>query len=138
MRIIQHEEVISCTQAAQARDIKLKQELKTILLFFNEIKIAVHIRGCDRINFRNIKRLFKCRNIQFLSREELNHYDLSPGKINPWNTFFCEYHLLCLLVLQNNYMATNNSKLGEGLIFRPRLLLNLPNLIIGNFSYEKK
>jgi hypothetical protein len=135
---VRHKDVISCDQAAQARGIKLKQELKTILLHFNEIKVAVHIRGCDKVNFRSIKKLFKCRNIKFLSQDKLLLYNLSPGKINPWNIDFCEYHLVCLLVLSNSFVATNNSKLSEGIIFRPHLLLGLPNLIIGKFAYERK
>jgi hypothetical protein len=106
-------------------------ELKTILLKVSKYKIAVHIRGCDKICNQAIKKIFKSKNISFLDSEFLTKNNLYPGIINPWNISFCHFNLVCLRLFINKFMTTNNSKLTEGIIFRVEDLLLLNNVIIG-------
>jgi prolyl-tRNA editing enzyme YbaK/EbsC (Cys-tRNA(Pro) deacylase) len=63
---IKHKNVITWTEAVIERKISLKQELKTLLLDVNSRIIAVQIRGSDRLKIRNIKKIFKTKNIFFV------------------------------------------------------------------------
>ena len=137
-RPVEHPPVINCKEAAEARKIKLKQELKTILLNIDQRKIAVHIRGCDRVHFRSIKNLFRHENIEFLNTDELSRYNLKAGIINPWNITFCNYQLVCVKIFSNRFLATNNCTTTSGIYFLAKNILQLPNLIIGRFSHDKQ
>lgn len=116
------------------RGIKLKQELKTLVVCASLYFIAVHLRGCDRLSGRQVKKLLKIKDIRFVSNEQLTSYGLATGIINPWNTSFCTHHLVCERVFYNRFMATNNSKYTEGVLFNPNILRDLPNVAIGNYS----
>lgn len=109
-------------------------ELKTILLKVSKYRIAVHIRGCDRLFGHPIKKIFRSKNISFLDTDFLKNNNLYPGIINPWNISFCHYNLVCLRIFGNNIMTTNNSKLTEGFFFKVEELLSLNNVIIGYWS----
>ncbi|PWK68318.1 aminoacyl-tRNA editing protein [Mucilaginibacter oryzae] len=135
VRKIVHHEVFDCRQASQARGIKLKQELKTLVLGIGERKIALHSRGCDRVNFRAVKNVFHIKNISFMSSEELLAYNLSKGLINPWNVEFCQYHLVCLKLFYNRFTGTNNSTATVGNLFLTNHIFQLPHLILGNFTH---
>ena len=136
MDIIYHQSVRTCQEAASARGIDINEELKTIILKIGHKRIAVHLRGGDMINSRLIQSLFRHRS-RFLSMDELKYYNLAKGLVNPWNIKFCEYNLIATNILNYEYMYTNNSKLDEGVKFQTQILLNLPNIIIGDFGYEK-
>lgn len=131
---INHGPVTNCKEAAMARGIKLKQELKTIVLDVNGRKIAIHIRGCDRIDIRAVKKIFRHKNICFANENFLSKYNLATGLINPWNIPFCTYQLVCLKVFQNRFMGTNNSCKTEGVLFQIDQIFDFNNLILGYFG----
>jgi len=136
--IIYHNPVITCEEAAKARQICLYRELKTLLLKLGHKKISVHLKGNNRLNSTAIKKLFKINHLRFLSSSELREYNLSKGLVNPWNIPFCEYNLICFNIFENEYMYTNNGHYDQGIRFAPYDLLNISNVIIGEFSYECK
>ncbi len=132
--IIVHESVVTCLEAASARKIKLKQELKSLILKTPHLHLAAHIRGCDTLNIKKVKRLLRIKNITFLSIAELYSYGLKPGLINPWNIDFVNYNILCKNTLSNRFMATNNYKYNEGVYFPTGSLLFLKNIIYGEYG----
>ncbi len=129
-----HRKVISCEQAAQARNIQLHQELKSIVMRSNLHTFAVHIRGSDKINSKHVKSTINSKSLRFLNAEELATYQLYPGTVNPWNTQFCDYHLLCEKIFKNGFMATNNGTFTQGIKLDPNELRMLKNVKIGVFS----
>lgn len=131
---IKHQKVITCKEAVKERKINLKQELKTLLLYVDSKIIAVHLRGSDRLKIRTVKKIFKTKNIVFADKTFLNKVHLSKGLINPWNIDFCQYHLVCLNILNNKFMSTNNGKFDEGIFFKTDQLLKMKNIIVGKFG----
>ena len=134
LRIVHHGAVVSCGEAAAARAIDLGQELKTLVLDTGAFSLAVHLRADTRLRARSIKRLIKLDNVHLVQLDVLARFGLYPGVINPWNVPFCRYHLLCLRVLVNPVMATNDSSLTMGRFFSTHDLLALPNLVVGFFG----
>ena len=137
IRTIHHEKVVTCEEASLARGIELSEELKTLLLKVCKRYVALHIRGCDTLNSKKLKTFFRCKNTSFLNLEELAEKGLKPGIINPWNIGFCDYHIVCFRVFQNEHMATNNSRLDQGIFFDVFELLRQPNTIVGNYGITK-
>jgi hypothetical protein len=136
-KIIKHEPVISCREASIARGIELKEELKTLLIQVCQYNVAVHLLGSDKLNFKVVKRLFKCKNCVFINATFLESKGLQGGTINPWNTDFCHFHLICSRVFENTIMATNNSRRDEGVFFDVFELLDKKNVLIGNFGINE-
>lgn len=133
-QIIKHQPVVTCKEASIARGIELKYELKTLLLKVCKYYVAVHLKGSDRLNIRAIKRFFKCKNCVFVNKSFLEKIELQTGTINPWNTDFCHFHLICSNVFDNSVMATNNSIKNQGVFFNVFELLEKKNVIVGNFG----
>lgn len=129
-----HKRVISCEEAADARQINLHQELKTLLLKVGHRRIAMHLQGSDRLYSKRLKHLLHVREIRFMRESELVALGLQRGAINPWNLPPHTLHLLCIRTFQNRIMGTNTGSLFEGLLFSPTELLSLPNLVIGEFG----
>lgn len=138
MDVLYHQPVVTCAEAAKARGISIAEELKTILLKVSHKKISINIRGNDKIDSKAIRKLFNNKHIRFLSEEELKHFNLSKGLVNPWNIPFCEYNLISTNIFEQSFMYTNNSKYTEGVKFPTKELLHLSNIIIGDFSYESE
>jgi prolyl-tRNA editing enzyme YbaK/EbsC (Cys-tRNA(Pro) deacylase) len=130
-----HREVISCSDAAKARGIELRSELKTLLLRVQKKIVAVHLRGDRRLDNRRLRRLFGARP-SFMRPDELDVYGLRPGTINPWNVPFCDAHVVASSVFSLAEMATNNSRRDEGVLFATGELRALPNVIIGDIDRD--
>ena len=137
LRVIRHRHVVNCVEAAEARGIPLERELKTLVLRTGYTLVAVHLCAHQRLRIRSVKKILRRDNFSFVEPAVLAGYGLRPGTINPWNTGFCPYHLVCLDALRNEVMATNNSNLCEGLFFETHHLLGLPNSIMGRFGHEQ-
>jgi len=129
-----HVNVVTCKEAAKARKIELVQELKTIVMVCHYKIIAVHICGSNQIYSKAIKKTLDSKQLRFLNLDELKKFNLYPGIVNPWNIGFCESHLICNNVFENEYMATNNGTLSSGVKFKPNELLKLTNIKRGVFS----
>ena len=129
-----HYKVISCKEAAVARNIPLKKELKSIILKTPYETLAVHLCGSDKINSKKIKIALNVKEIRFATALELESFRLKSGLINPWNINFCERHLVCKRVFDNDFMATNNGTYTEGIRLKPKELLTLKNVEVGDYS----
>lgn len=128
--IISHAPAVTCEAAALARGVPLRAELKTLLIAIAHRRIAVHLRGSDRLKSRAVRHLFHGAKNRFLTAAEVAEVGLAPGTINPWNVIFCDYHLLCGNVLELDFVTTNLGSTTRGIRFRPTALLALPRLII--------
>ena len=135
LRVYRHHEVISCSEAAEARGIELRSELKTLLLRVHQKIVGVHLRGDRRLDIRRLRRLFGAPS-SFMRADELDVYGVRPGTINPWNVPFCDAHVVASSVFALAEMATNNSRRDEGVLFATGELRTLPNVIIGDIDRE--
>lgn len=118
----------TCAEAAKERGIPLKMELKTLFLCADDLLIAAHLRGCDRLNNRSIKRLFKVRNLTFASPNFIRSLGLEMGRINPWSVPDHAKHIVDTAVLEEDSMATNNGTLTGTTLVDIKSFLNQPSI----------
>lgn len=135
MKRVNHAPVITCEEAAQARGIDLGQEVKTLLLKSGHRLLAAHIRGSGKLCRHSVRAVLKRRDLRFLRADELDEHGVAPGRINPWNIPFCTLNLISLHLLDKNPVGTNLGSLTEGILFSPRLLLDLPSAVVGLFDF---
>lgn len=127
-------DVISCKEAASAKGIPLKHELKTLVLETNNGLCTINISGEDQISLRKIKDYFNVKNVYLASLEVLTSMDLVPGAVCPFLDQLWKMPLLIdKQILDLPFISTNNGKRNQYIIFSPKILLLAPNYIIGNF-----
>ncbi len=132
----EHKKVVTCEEAAAAREVPLAHELKTIVLNTSVGEVAVHLPANRRIHSGRVKSALGTRRTRFASAEELEAYGLASGLVNPGNTGFCAHHLICRALLDLQFVTTNAGLFTLGVAFDPADLLSLPTSTVGDFSHE--
>jgi prolyl-tRNA editing enzyme YbaK/EbsC (Cys-tRNA(Pro) deacylase) len=127
--------VITCLQAADAKGIPLRNELKTIILETTVGVYVVHVPGDRQVSLRKIKTFLKARQVCLASPEYLRTKRLSPGTVCPvldpvWGLL----HLVSSLVLDLEFVSTNNGTPSMFFLFSPKLLLAAQNVKVGDFT----
>lgn len=118
-------EVRTCVEAAEARGIPLAVELKTLLMASDDLLIAVHLRGCDRMHNKRVKRIFGVKNLTFAPSHLLSSVGLAKGRINPWSVPDSTVHIVDTAVMEQPIMWTNDGTLTGTCLVRATSLLDL-------------
>ena len=128
-------DVISCVQAANAKGISLKNELKTLVLETSNGLYIVNTSGENHVSLRQIKSSLGVKEAYLLSAHKLNEINLKPGAICPFLDQLWDLPMLIdKTVLDLLFVSTNNGIRNQFIIFPPKLLLLSPKHIIGTFG----
>lgn len=129
--------VYSCEDAATAKGISLNEELKTLILKqSNGSLCALHLPGNKNANFKAIKKSLKINDIFLADKDKdlkklgTTHGAVCPFIDNIWNLS----NLISIDILNLDQVSTNSGKLNSYIFFSPKLLLQNPNKILGEFS----
>jgi prolyl-tRNA editing enzyme YbaK/EbsC (Cys-tRNA(Pro) deacylase) len=128
-------EVVTCEEAAVAKGIPLKNELKTLIIQTSDGLYALHLPGNRQASLRAVKNFLNVDESYLLDEDELGELHLMPGTVSPmvdivWNL----PHLVSQEVLNRNFVSTNDGTRSGYVIFKPQILLSAMNVKIGKFS----
>jgi prolyl-tRNA editing enzyme YbaK/EbsC (Cys-tRNA(Pro) deacylase) len=127
--------VITCREAAAAKQIPLDAELKTLILETSIGPVAVHIPGDKKMNLRAVKTALRCKQARVASREKLSSLGLAPGTVSAvLDPVWYMPQLLCESVLEKETVSTNSGTLTGFFKFRPDVLMRAPKIVTGKFS----
>lgn len=127
-------DVISCAEAAGAKGISIKNELKTLVLETSSGICTVNVSAKDRVSLRQIKTALNVNEAYLASSHILNTLNLIPGNVCPFLTQLWKAPMLIdEYVLDLSFISTNKGVRNQFIIFSPQLLLLSPNHIVGNF-----
>jgi prolyl-tRNA editing enzyme YbaK/EbsC (Cys-tRNA(Pro) deacylase) len=135
-QFFEHKKVVTCEEAADARNVPLENELKTIVMATPVGDIAVHLPANRRLHSGRVKSALGTRRIRFATGEELRAFGLQSGLVNPGNTGFCCRHLACHTLFDLEFVTTNAGHFTHGVAFDPTDLLTLPEITVGEFSHD--
>lgn len=129
-------DVVSCGEAAAARNVPVRNELKHILLSTSKGMCIVHVPGDRRVSLRSVKRHLAVKQAKLAYLNEIQGDPrYSPGIICPFvEPFWSMHHLIDVSVLDNRWMTTNDGTLRGYLVFDPRLLGGASDVCFGEFS----
>lgn len=128
-------DVITCQEAALARNVPLKNELKTMILSTSDGFIAVHIPGDGTISLRAIKNVLEVKNAYVAPPEELYKLELSPGTVSAvLNPVWDMPNLISKRVLTQDFVTTNNGTRRQYFKFDPIRLLESSKHLVGQFE----
>lgn len=128
--------VISCEQAALFRNVPLKNELKTLILYSSRHGlIAVHIPGNEILSLRKVKDVLDSKDVCLADPEELHSIGITAGTacaiLNPvWSL----PHLVSRRLLSLDYVTTNNGTKTGYYKFEPWKLLKAKSALDGDFE----
>lgn len=128
-------QVVSCEEAATAKGIPLVNELKSLVLETSNGLYIVHIPGNKYLDLRKVKKFINTKDACLASKEVLASLGMQPGTVTPFNNNIWNLRqLVSEEILSLKFVSTNNGKLNEYIRFTPTLLLEIPNIYVGNFS----
>jgi len=128
-------DVISCAEAAEARNVPLENELKTLILSTSNGYVAVHIPGDGEISLRSIKNALSVKKAFIAPPEEIFKMELSAGTVSAvLEPVWSLPHLISKRVLTQDFVTTNNGTRSQYFKFDPVELLDSLDYLIGQFE----
>lgn len=131
-----HIEVVSCQDAALARKISVKEELKSLVLKTSSGLIVLHLCGHAQASYRKVKTFLGVKEARQASHSLLATELLAkPGTICPFTPRIWGLpHLIDEDVLSLEYAYTNNATLTGYIQFTPEILTTKPDNNVGDFK----
>jgi prolyl-tRNA editing enzyme YbaK/EbsC (Cys-tRNA(Pro) deacylase) len=128
--------VVTCEEAAAARNIPLARELKTLLLQTSDRGIvAVHLPGDGRLSLRKVRTLLETATAYLTDPDELSRLGLSPGTVCAiLDPVWSMTHLISVRLLKMDMVTTNNGTLTGYFKFKPTILAQALDPIVDDFE----
>jgi len=131
-------DVISCLDAATAKEIALKNELKSLVLMTDKGMYVLHLRGDMYADLRAVKKFLNVEEAYMASADNLRSLGVQKGTVSPVIEELWQLpQLVSEEVLSLDFVSTNNGKLNECIMFKPTELLRHHELTIGKFAKHK-
>jgi prolyl-tRNA editing enzyme YbaK/EbsC (Cys-tRNA(Pro) deacylase) len=127
--------VISCEDAAAARSVPLKNEIKTLILETSTGLIAAHLRGDNMISLRSVKDVLQTEQAKLASPGTLRDIGLSPGTVSAvLEPVWSLPNLIDRAVVALEFVTTNNRTTTGYFRFNPKVLLAAPSCTLADIS----
>ncbi|MEO6393285.1 MAG: TIR domain-containing protein [Pyrinomonadaceae bacterium] len=131
-------EVVTCVEAAAARNIPLCNELKTLILETPSGLIAAHIPGDSELCLREVKNILEIKDVKIADPSSIERLGLFRGTVSAvLNPVWDMPHLISKRLLSLDFVMTNNGTKTGYFKFDPVILLNAKSTITGNFEKGK-
>ncbi len=127
--------VISCEEAAKARNVPLMNELKSLIVSTGTGYVIVHVPGDSLVSLKSIKNSLDTSKAILASPDELRNIDLTPGTVCAvLEPVWSMPHLISKRVFSLDFVTTNNGTTTGYFKFKPQVLLKARNFLIGDFE----
>jgi len=126
--------VVTCEEAASAKGIPLKNELKSLILNTSIGLYLLNIPGDSLANLRSVKMVLNVKEVYLAGENILHKLRVQAGTVTPLLEQIWELpQLLSLEVLKCEFVSTNAGVLDKYIIFSPKILMTHSNIITGHF-----
>jgi prolyl-tRNA editing enzyme YbaK/EbsC (Cys-tRNA(Pro) deacylase) len=127
--------VVSCEEAAAARDIPLARELKTLLLQTHNRIVAAHLPGDGTLSLRKVKTVLATAQAYLASPEDLADLGLSEGTICAvLEPVWSMTHLISRRLMTIDSVMTNNGTRTGYFEFDPAVLAKAADVIVDDLE----
>ena len=131
--ILRHQPVYTCAQAAAARNVPLRNELKTLLIVTQKGFALLNIPGDKRISRGMARLALSAHEFRLANSSEMRTLHVSVGTVSPLSLFGCR-SLLDQQVLTLDWITTNAGTLTLGLRIRVAHLLTICAFEVSNLT----
>ena len=130
--------VVTCEEAANARGILLKAELKTLILDTSTGLIAAHLPGDGVLSLAKVKDYLESEQAYLADPETLLRMGLSAGTVCALlEPVWSLPHLISRRVFDLDEMMTNNGTKTGYFVFDPAILTHANNIRVGEFEKHR-
>jgi prolyl-tRNA editing enzyme YbaK/EbsC (Cys-tRNA(Pro) deacylase) len=127
--------VVTCDEAAQARNIPLAHELKTLLLQTHHGIVAAHLPGDGTLSLRKVKARLETAEAYLSDPEDLLALGLSAGTVCAvLEPVWSMPHLISRRLLSISTVMTNNGTRNGFFEFSPGILTEAADVIVDDFE----
>lgn len=127
--------VVTCEDAASARNIPLAQELKTLLLQTRHGFVAAHLPGDGVLSLRKVKARLETPEAYLADPEDLLALGLSPGTVSAvLDPVWSLPHLISRRLFTMSTVMTNNGTRTGYFEFSPAVLTEAADVIVDDFE----
>jgi prolyl-tRNA editing enzyme YbaK/EbsC (Cys-tRNA(Pro) deacylase) len=127
--------VVTCEEAARARNIPLAQELKTLLLQTHHGIVAAHLPGDGTLSLRKVKARLETAEAYLSDPEDLLALGLSAGTVCAvLEPVWSMPHLISRRLLSLSTVMTNNGTRTGYFEFSPGVLTEAADVIVDDFE----
>jgi len=135
-------DVVSCDAAAEAKDLPLWRELKSLVLETGRrhaqgehCLVVAHIRGDHRLSLRTVKHVLQVSEARLASPAMLQSLGVAPGTVHPFHpSLWVLEHLVDPEVLRLEWVTTNAGRLDAYVVFDPAILLRATTITINDLE----
>jgi prolyl-tRNA editing enzyme YbaK/EbsC (Cys-tRNA(Pro) deacylase) len=128
-------EVVSCVEAAAAKRIPLRHELKSLVLDTSRGTVVVHIPGDMQLSLRKVKRQLTVEEAFVAPPERMAALGLIPGTVCAvLDPVWSLPALVSRAVLSLDFVSTNNGTRCGYFRFAPEILLTAASVTLGRFE----
>lgn len=127
--------VVSCEEAAEARDVPLANELKTLVLKTSRGFVAAHLPGDGMLSLRKVKNRIEATEARLADPEDLSELGLSAGTVSALlDPVWAMPHLVTRRLLSLASVTTNNGTRTGYFEFDPAMLVEATDVVVGDFE----
>ncbi|HEY3665259.1 MAG TPA: TIR domain-containing protein [Polyangiaceae bacterium] len=127
--------VVTCEEAARARNIPLAHELKTLLLQTHQGVVAAHLPGDGALSLRKVKARLETAEAYLADPEDLLALGLSAGTVSAvLEPVWSMPHLISRRLLSIDKVMTNDGTRTGFFEFSPAVLTEAADVIVDDFE----
>jgi prolyl-tRNA editing enzyme YbaK/EbsC (Cys-tRNA(Pro) deacylase) len=129
--------VVTCEEAASARNVPLANELKTLLLQTHNGLVAAHLPGDGMLSLRKVKSRLESAEAYLADPEDLLDLGLSAGTVSAvLDPVWSMPHLVSRRLLTLDAVTTNNGTRTGYFKFDPAVLTEATDVIVDDFEKQ--
>lgn len=127
--------VVTCEEAAMAKGIELKNELKSLILETSDGLVVVHLQGDRRLSLRKVKEYLSVKEAYIASNDLIKEHGLISGTVSAiLDPVWSFTHLIDKDIFDLDFVSTNAGSLNRYFKFDPKILVSAKNIHIANIS----
>ena len=86
-KVIEHDSVSTCREAASVRGTKVEQGAKALILIGDKKPLMAVLSCADKVSFRKLKKILIVKDLRMASKEEVKEItSVEIGAVPPWGS----------------------------------------------------
>lgn len=124
--------VVSCSEAASAKGIPLRRELKSLLIRIDNACLALaHVPGDRRLSMRRVKQVLHTKQARLCDAEELRSVGVEAGTVHPFHPqLWPLQQIVSQELLSLSWVSTNAGSTTKYVVFDPLVLTRAPSFLV--------
>lgn len=128
-------DVVTCEEAAKAKNIDLRNELKSLILETSDGIVVAHLQGNRNLSLRKVKNYLGVKEAYVAGNDLIVDHGLKSGTVSAvLDPVWSFTHLIDKDIFDLEFVSTNAGFLNRYFVFDPKTLVSAKKIHISSFS----